>query len=72
MSQSLAKIWIHTTFSTKERRPTISPAIESRLYAYMSGIFGKLDSHAMLIGGMPDHIHALFRLSKNKSLVEVI
>jgi putative transposase len=43
-----------------------------RLYAYMAGILANLDSHATQIGGVEDHVHVLFRLSKNKSLVEVI
>jgi len=34
--------------------------------------FSKIGSHAIRIGGVADHVHVLFRLSKNKSVAEVI
>ena len=66
MSQSLAKIYLHVVFSTKERRPFLHDRdLREDMFAYLAGAFNGLDSPAILVGGTEDHIHALCRLSKN-------
>jgi REP element-mobilizing transposase RayT len=60
MPQSLASILIHLVFSTKHREPFIKPEVEPNLYAYMSVIFRECKCPSLIIGGMSDHIHALF------------
>lgn len=72
MSQSLSQIYIHLIFGTKYREPLITPTIENELHAYMSSIFRKWESPAIAINNVPDHIHILFRLSKNYALAKVI
>ena len=73
MPQSLARVLVHLTFSTKDRRPSLKDKdLRSDLYSYMAGIFRKLDSTALLIGGVDDHVHALFPLSRNHALKEVV
>jgi len=37
MSQSYTNLLYHIIFSTKDRRPLINPAYESRLYDYIGG-----------------------------------
>lgn len=75
MGQSLVKNLIHLVYSTKGRRNWIPADIASELYAYQAGIFQQHDSPAVVIGGVEDHVHALFTLSKNialKSIVEEV
>ncbi len=72
MSQSLARNWIHLVYNTKDRRPMIATAIQPRLYAYQAGIFEKQSSPARRIGGIDDHVHALFLLSKNYALKDIV
>jgi REP element-mobilizing transposase RayT len=38
----------------------------------MSGIFKGQDSPAIIINGVPDHVHILFILSKNKVLAKIV
>jgi REP element-mobilizing transposase RayT len=64
MSQSLAKNTIHLVFSTKNRRPWLKEAYQSRLHAYLAGIFKEWESPAIVVGGHDDHVHALFVLNK--------
>ncbi len=68
MGQSLSAIYIHAVFRTKFGKPWIDQTIENDLHAYIAAILKKLDSPALKINSMPDHIHILFRLSKNQSL----
>lgn len=72
MPQSLAKNLIHLIYSTKNRTPCLHSEIRPRLYAYQSGILKHLDSPALIIGGVADHVHALLCLSKNRALAKVI
>jgi hypothetical protein len=52
MSQSLAKILIHTVFSTKERRPFLhQPALRQELHKYLGGILKQRDCQPILVGG---------------------
>ena len=72
MPQSLSSILIHLVFSTKHREPLITPAIEPDLHDYMGGIFRGCDCPSLLIGGTTDHIHALFVLSRTKTIADVV
>ena len=73
MSQSLSKMWTHLIFSTKDRYPFLSePDIREQTYAYLSGILRKHDCAPLLIGGVADHVHSLFVLSKNVAIAEIV
>ena len=72
MSQSLVKNLIHLVYSTKERRPLINKNIIASLHAYQAGIFKQHDCPALIIGGVDDHVHALFSLSKNLALKTIV
>ena len=73
MGQSLARLLVHSVFSTKERRPFLrSEEIRTEIYAYIAGILRNLQSPSIIIGGAEDHIHILSSLSKNVALSELI
>ena len=72
MGQSLSQMYIHLVFGTKFRYPYISSAVEKELHAYIAGALKKYESPAIKINSVPDHIHILFRLSKNYALAKVV
>ena len=72
MSQSLAKNLIHLVYSTKQRRSWSPRAHRDELFAYQAGIYQEWDSPALVIGGVDDHIHALFSLSRNHPLKKIV
>ncbi len=72
MSQSLAKNLIHLVYSTKHRQAWIPKHHRDGLFAYQAGIFKEWESPALVIGGVEDHVHALFSLSKNHALKKVV
>ncbi len=73
MPQSLAKIIIHTVFSTKERRPFLKDnAIRQELHRYLGGILGNLDCQPILIGGVEDHVHLLSALSRTCAVSDMV
>ncbi len=72
MSQSLVKNLIHLIFSTKHRERTISDAVRPHLHAYMAGIFADLESPALTINSVADHVHILFELDKDTAIAKVV
>ncbi|MCK4922551.1 MAG: IS200/IS605 family transposase [Bacteroidales bacterium] len=72
MGQSLSQMYIHLTFSTKFRKPFISTKWEDSLHSYMAGILKRYQSPALIINSVPDHVHILFRLSKNYALSKIL
>jgi putative transposase len=72
MSQSLVKNLIHLVYSTKQRQPWIAKAHRDGLFAYQAGIYKEWDSPALVIGGVEDHVHSLFALSKNHALKKIV
>ena len=71
MSQSLTRLIVHATFSTKNREPTLPAEVLSELYAYMGGILKSLGCVPLVINGTNDHVHLLFIQSKNIALAKV-
>ena len=65
MPQSLAKILVHTVFSTKDRRPFLRERlIREELHRYLGGILSHLDCQPVIVGGVEDHVHLLCALSR--------
>jgi putative transposase len=57
MPQSLANIYIHLIFSTKERFPFLSREVRPDLHSYMATVLANLNSPAVLINSVTDHVH---------------
>lgn len=74
MPQSLSKVAIHIVFSTKNRQRLLMDAtLRDELYAYMSKILrDNVDTPALLINGVEDHVHALCVLSRKFAIMNVI
>jgi putative transposase len=72
MGQSLSQMYVHLIFGTKNRFPFIKPEFEERLHAYLAGTLKNYKSPALVINSVPDHVHILFRLSKNYALAKVV
>jgi REP element-mobilizing transposase RayT len=72
MPQSLSKLHIHLIFGTKLREPLLLRPFRERVHAYLATVLYNLDSPAQKVGGISDHVHILFRMSKNHALAEVV
>ncbi|MCO5053939.1 MAG: IS200/IS605 family transposase [Verrucomicrobiae bacterium] len=72
VSQSLANILVHAIWSVKERRPLITEDVRAGLHAYMAGILKKIESPALIINSVADHVHVLCQLSKNLAACKLI
>ena len=64
--------YFHCVFSTKERRPLITPELRQRLWPFLGGIARQNDMKAIELGGMPDHVHILLSLPSTLSVVKAL
>lgn len=72
MPQSLATILVHAVFSTKDRTPWLAPAIRHDLHPYIVGVLANIGCPSIQTGGVEDHVHILFRLSRTVTLAQVV
>ena len=73
MPQSLAKILVHTIFSTKDRRPFLcDKALREELHHYLGGILTRLDCQLLIVGGVEDHVHLLSTLSRTCTAADMV
>lgn len=74
MAQSVANVALHLVFSTKHRTPWMkNVGLRDDLYAYMATILrANVDSPAIIIGGVEDHIHILCLLSRKFAIMKLI
>ena len=72
MPHSYAQNHIHLVFSTKKRLKMIPKQLRPRLWAYIAGICKNNNMLPFAVGGMPDHIHALFRLPPTLPLIQAV
>ena len=73
MPQSLAKILVHSVFSTKDRRPFLRDrSLREELHRYLGGILAHHDCQPIIIGGVEDHVHILSTLSRTILAADMI
>jgi len=63
MGMSYVSSYFHCVFSTKDRRPLITPNLRDRLWPFLGGIARQNKLKAIEIGGVEDHVHLLLSLS---------
>jgi putative transposase len=72
MPQSLIGLTAHIIFSTKGREPLIDAELKPHLFAYMATVIKDVGGKAVLINGMPDHVHVLTHLPATVSVSDVL
>ncbi len=73
MPQSLAQIYLHLIFSTKDREALlVDKAFRERVHAYLAGTCQKYQSPALIVGGVADHVHILNRLGRTIDVATLI
>lgn len=73
MPQSLAKVLVHLVFSTKERFPFLrDKLLRDELHHYLGGILAKLGCQPLIAGGVDDHVHLLFALTRTATIADVV
>jgi len=72
MPQSLARVLVHLVFSTKNRAPLLTPNIRTQLHPYLSVVLNNDGCPSFQVGGVADHVHLLFSLSRVRTIADVV
>ena len=72
MAQSLSKVYVHITFSTKRRQNLITETIQESLFSYIGGICKGIECNPIRVGGYKNHIHVLCLLSKKITQIKLL
>ena len=73
MAQSLARLWTHLIFSTKDRFPFLmDKVLRSEMHAYLAEMLRKHDCETLIVGGVEEHVHSLFALSRTHQIASVV
>jgi REP-associated tyrosine transposase len=73
MTQSLARLWTHLIFSTKQRLPFLSDTkLQADMHAYLARMLREQECETLIVNGVADHVHALFGLARTRSIASVV
>jgi REP element-mobilizing transposase RayT len=72
MPQSLSRILIHLAFSTKNRERILTPTIQTELHPYLAVTLDNIECPSLQVGGVEDHVHLFFGLSRTRTIAEVV
>lgn len=72
MAHTYTNLLTHIIFSTKDREPMITVALQDDLLAYMGGIVRELGGTLRAAGARPDHVHLLCSLSPTLAIADAL
>lgn len=72
MPQSLSKIYIHLIFHIKTTSPVIRAEDLDDVHAYIGELVNTTGCVQIRAGGIGDHVHVLFLLSRDNTLSHVV
>jgi REP element-mobilizing transposase RayT len=73
MSQSLARIWLHIVFSTKERRAYLqNEDLRDEVFRMLGYHANQAGCPPARIGGWIDHVHVLCGLSRTVTVAQLV
>jgi REP element-mobilizing transposase RayT len=67
MANTYTQIYIHYVFAVQNRFGLIQNHWRDELYKYMTGTITNKGHKLLVIGGMPDHVHALVSMSPKQA-----
>jgi putative transposase len=72
MPQSLSRILVHLIFSTRNRDPYLTPEIRAELHPYLAVVLRENGCPSLQVGGVEDHVHLLFGLSRTRTVAQAV
>ncbi len=72
MQNLSCKVWIHLILTTKDQTTLIKPLIEPLLHQCLADSLTEQGCQPECINGTEDHVHLLFLLNPQRTLVEIV
>src|SRR5690606_6099298 len=72
MSHTYTRQLLHIVFSTKERRPHLTPDKRPRMFGYLRTVSDDLGVAVLRLNGVDDHVHLLIDLPASLSTADYL
>lgn len=72
MAGTYSQVYLQVVFAVKGRQNLIAPSWKNELHRYMSGIITAKEQKAIIVNGMPDHIHAFIGLKPSMRISDLV
>jgi putative transposase len=72
MAHTFTNLLTHAVFSTSDRVPLLTKAIQADMHAYLGGILNEMHAIPVAIGGTADHVHLLMRLPADLAVADCL
>jgi REP element-mobilizing transposase RayT len=72
MPGTYSQILLHVVFSTKQRRPWLTPDLTERLHEYIGGVIRTGKGTLYAIGGAEDHLHLYLRWRTDEAISDLL
>jgi REP element-mobilizing transposase RayT len=69
---SYTQLYVHVLWSTWDRLPLVTPALEASIYAALAAKCAALECKALAIGGIADHVHVLAHLAPTIAVARLV
>ena len=72
MSGTFTQLYIQVVFAVKGRQNLIAKSWKDELHKYISGIITNKGQKAIIVNGMPDHVHLFIGIKPSMSLSDLV
>jgi len=72
MAGTYSQLYIQVVFAVKGRENLIAKTWKDELHKYISGIITNKEQKAIIVNGMPDHIHAFIGLKPSMKISDLV
>ncbi|MBX2889027.1 MAG: IS200/IS605 family transposase [Ferruginibacter sp.] len=72
MAGTYSQIYLQIVFAVKGRENLIAKSWKDELHKYISGIISAKEQKAIIVNGMPDHIHAFLGLKPSMRISDLV
>lgn len=72
MGYSFYQVWLHAIFTTKDRKPLLTSALEDVLFPFLYNEFSEMGCQLKIVNGLTDHIHCLFMIDGKTACANIL
>jgi putative transposase len=69
---SYTRIWFHVVWTTKRRRPLLSPSLRPKIFTHIRDHAHEKGIHLDVINGYCEHVHCLVALQPDQTISDVV
>ena len=72
MRAPYTQLYLHCVWATWDRLPLLTPEVESAVFAAIHAKCRELQCEPLALGGMPDHVHLLVRITTTLCVADLV